>query len=49
MAVAVTLFTNMSPAAAERSSGTEAGLSIIGPEICFPSAQSNRRKSQENS
>jgi iron(III) transport system substrate-binding protein len=49
MAVAVTSFTNVSPAAAQRSSGTEAGLSIIEAEICFRRAQSNRRKSKENS
>jgi iron(III) transport system substrate-binding protein len=49
MAVAVTSITNVSPAAAQRSSGTEAGLSIIEAEICFRRAQSNRRKSKENS
>src|ERR1700754_4992161 len=49
MAVAVTSFTYVSPAAAQRSSGTEAGLSIIEAEICFRRAQSNRRKSKENS
>src|SRR3954451_372634 len=49
VAVAVTSFTNVSPAAAQRSSGTEAGLSIIEAEICFPRAQSNRRTRKENS
>src|SRR5262249_54377847 len=47
--VAVAVFTNSSPAAAQASSGTPAGLSNIRHEICFGPAQSNRRKSRADS
>src|SRR5215471_10543567 len=47
--VAVAVFTNSSPAAAQASSGTPTGLSNIRHEICFGRAQSNRRKSRGDS
>src|SRR6516165_3082911 len=49
VAVTVAVFTNSSPAAAQASSGTQAGLSNISHEICSVRAQSNRRKSRADS
>src|SRR5260370_15213600 len=41
---AIVVFTDISPAAAPASSGTEARLSIITPQICLLRAQSNAQR-----